>query len=149
MPAVEWLDPTEMHCRLFPFYFYFFFFRVILIDFELDCPILRAFIEWERRAGVVDFNAVHCYSMCDVHLLHHLRSRYWGGVNLWVHIPFFLLLFFYYIIVAIIFIFLTLTRTGSEPMGCWTLCMGTTPWSVWRSYFQLRYNKMYPPILIL
>ena len=125
----EWLDPTEF--LLSSLFILFLLFWVILIDFELDCPILRAFIERERRAGGRPFQCRVHSRLCDVHLLHHLRSRYIEEGSADEYIPFFLLrfllfflsLFFYYIITAIIFIFLTLTRTGSEPMAAGHYCV--------------------------
>ena len=139
----EWLDPTEF--LLSSLFILFLLFWVILIDFELDCPILRAFIERERRAGGRPFQCrVQHSRLCDVHLLHHLRSRYIEEGSANEYIPFFLSCAFFYslslffFIVLLQLLFLFFSRWPELAVNRWLLDIivygSTTPWSVWRAY---------------
>ncbi len=147
----EWLDPTEF--LLSSLFILFLLFWVILIDFELDCPILRAFIERERRAGGRPFQCRVHSRLCDVHLLHHLRSGYIEEGSANEYTPFFfscaffysLSLFFLLYYCSYYFYFSHADQNWQWTDGCWTLlCMAAQhrgPFDV-RIFSTAEYNKI-------
>lgn len=120
--AVEWLDPhRNVLSRLL-------FILFLLLFFSGDFDRFRAWLPhfapvyWMGKAGWR--GRFQCrpllYPMCDVHLLHHLRSRYNSreGGQLMDVVPFFLLPFF---IILLQLLFLFFSRWPEPAVNRWLL----------------------------